>query len=386
MPNFNQNYTPSWNMLYQSLLNKVTKTIITANVYQSPFSQMLQELEVGETVEDIHINPGAVMLQDTITNSDIFTNYVDDIATALYSVNVDLVFPSTYIEYVVREGFTILENVTSLLTSLTANIRTTVEYQRNELVKQMLYNAYQYGMLDSKVISDPTLGKDEAGYFAIAINTMIDDFRTEINSRNVIYNNQIGLSDDEKRKTITRELPYVIVFNNYIRYAEFTNTLNLSFGTNFMTGNSNQDWASRIIKLNEEDFPKSIPPIDRDTVTGNNVSAKNINFYPMPRDENDEPLFSGEPKGGDTILAFVIDPSAIKLFTQLQVMTYWQNPATLAATNREIYRGIMELGAFNKINVITCNKGQTAPLTIDMIDKMKKVEKLAIEQKETATK
>lgn len=350
---FNQNFVPGWNTIYANLINKVALTIISANIYKSPFSQMLQDMETGQYVEDIHINPSKVMLQDTIANSDIFTDYVDDIATAIYEVNVDLVYASTYVEYVVRTAFTLIENVTELISALTANIRTTLEYHRTNLVKQMLYNAYQFGMIDAINIADPTASAANAGQFAVTLNTILDDFRTEINDRYIIYNNQLNITADQKRKTITTEQPYIIVFNNMVRYAEFTNALNLSIAGTFKSGNNNQDFMSRLIFLNNQDFPTSIPTQPRSTVSGTNVSANNINFFEMPTDANGLALFSNTPKGGSKLCAFVIDPRAFKLFTQLQIKTAWLNPASLKMTNREIYRGIIELGAFNKIVAVT---------------------------------
>lgn len=351
----NQNFVPGWNAIYQNLLNKVATTILTANVYQSPFSQMLQNMETGNYVEDIHINPGAVMLQDTISNDNIFADYFDDIATAVYQTNVDLVFPSTYTEHIVRNGFTFMQNVSELINAIVSNIRTTLEYKRNELVKQMLYNAYQYGMLSSVTITDPRTSQQASGQFAVAMNVLIDDFRTEINPRNVIYNNQTGLLPANYRKTIATDFPYIVIFNEFVRDVEFINAINLGLIERFKSGNSNSDWQSRLIMLNFNDFPTSIPPTNRSAVTGANVSATGVNFFEMPTNAAGTDLFSGTPTGGNTICGFVIEPAAIKLFTQLAILTQWLNPATLRNTNREIYRGIMELGAFNKICAITCD-------------------------------
>lgn len=354
---FNQNFIPTWNSIYTNLLTKVYKTIISSNLYASPFSAMLQNMETGQYVEDIHINPSHMLLQDTIINSDLFTDYTDDIATAIYEVEVDLVYPSTYTEYVVRTSFNIVENVAELITAITANLRTTLEYHRTNLVKQMLYNGYQYGMISSSKISDPRLNVLNSANFAVELNTTVDDFKTEINPRNIIYNNQVGLTTAQKRKTIAKENPYVIIFNNYIRGTEFNNAINLGLIERFKSGDSNQDFADRIIRLNADDFPTSIPPINRSSVTGNNVSATDINFFEMPKDANGNNLFSGTPTGGNTILAFVLEPAVLKLFTQLSITTSWLNPATVKTTNREIYRGIMQLGAFNKIKAITCDAG-----------------------------
>lgn len=352
---FNQNFVPGWNAIYTSLITKVSKTIITANRYQSPFSQMLQDMEVGQYVEDIHINPGAVLLQDTVVNSDIFTDYVDDIAVSNYEVDVDLVFPSTYTEYIVRTSFTLLENVSELVSALTANIRTTLEYWRSKLVKQMLFNATNFGMIQCHKITDPTTSQQASGQFAVKLNTLIDDFRTEINPRNVIYNMRDGLSPAEYRQTICNQFPYVIIFNEYIRDMEFMNAINLAWIEKFRSGNNNMDWQNRIINLNLADFPTSIPPTNRSAVVGTNISAKDINFFEMPEDADGNPEFSGTMQDGSKICAFVIDPDAFKLYTQLSIKTAWLNPATLRNTNREIFRGIMQLGAFNKIAAVTCD-------------------------------
>lgn len=350
---FNQNFVPGWNAIYANLITKVSKTIITANRYQSPFSQMLQDMEVGQYVEDIHINPGAALLQDTIQNSDIFHDYIDDLAVANYEVNVDLVFPSTYTEYIVRTSFTLVENVSELISALTANIRTTLEFWRTNLVKQMLYNYTSYGMISCKKVADPTSSQQASGQFAVILNTTIDDFRTEINSRNVIYNNRLGLTPDEYRLTICNNIPYVIIFNEYVRDMEFLNTINLAWVEKFRSSNNNMDWQNRLIMLNQADFPTTIPPTDRSAVIGQNVSAKDINFFEMPTKADGDPEFPGTMQDGSKICAFVIDPEAIKLYTQLSIKTAWLNPATLRNTNREIYRGIMQMGAFNKICAIT---------------------------------
>lgn len=358
---FNQQFVPNWNEIYQNLINKISITLIHANIYQSPFTRMLQRLETGDTVEDMHINPSQALVFDTVENSDILNDYYDDIATAYYRVNIDITYNSTYREYVVREGMSLLENVSALISALTANLRVTSEFYRTNMVKQMLYNAYQYGMLSSQLISDPRLSQRTSGKFAIALNSSIDDLWTEINPRNIIYNNQVNITENDMRYTIGKEFPYIIIFNEFVRDVEFENAINLALIERFRTGDSNQDWASRLIRLSLEDWPTGIPQVDRPDVTGSNVPATGVNWYPMPKDAAGNDLFTGVPTGGNTILAIIFEPDALKLFTQLSVQTTWLNPATIKTTNREIYRGIMELGAFAKIKVITCNAGEYIP-------------------------
>lgn len=356
MPNnltFNQNFVPGWNAIYSNLINKVGKTIIKANRYTSPFSAMVQSMEVGEYVEDAHIGIGNALLFDSVTGSDIFTFYKDKLDVCVFEVNVDLTFPSSYREHVVRTGFSILENASELITSLTANIRTTLEYWRNKMVKQMLYNAYQYGMLDSVTINDPKSSAENAAMFAVTLNGLIDDFRTEISKRHIIFNRQNGITEEAKHEVICNDFPYVIVFNDDVRYAEFNNAVNLAWLKDFKSGDSNMDWQNKMIRLNKADFPTSIPPTDRSAVTGTNVPADGINFFEMPIDKTGADLFSGTPSGAANIAAFVLDPEIFKLFTQLDINTAWLNPADLTHTNREIYRGIMQLGGFNKGCVVT---------------------------------
>jgi hypothetical protein len=349
----NQGFVPGWNQIYSSLSKKVAHVIITANLYTSEFSAMVQNMEVGNYVEDTHINPGAVLLQRTIINSDIFTDYYDDLATAVYSTNIDLVFPSTYQENVVRQSFSLMQNVSELITALTANIRTSLEYRRNELVKQLLYNYWQYGLISCEAVDyDPAVPESSANV-AIKINTIVKDFRTELNPRYTPYNNQIAVQNGElgERLTVLSDLPYIITFNDIVTSVKFLEAERLTVGT-FVDGEDNQEFLRRNIRLNRLDFPTEIPPTGRSTVTGDNVSAVDINFFEMPTDENGNDLFQGSPFIDGLLTAFVLDPLAIKLFTHWSIMTAWLNPATGRHTNREIYEGIMELGAFNKIVAI----------------------------------
>lgn len=356
---FNQGFVPGWNVIYPNLITKVGKTIITSNHYTSPFSSMVADLECGQYVEDIHLNLGTVLLHDTVINSDIFHDYHDDLAVGIYECDTDLQFPSTYTEHVVRLSFSVLQNVSELISALTANIRTTLEFHRNRLVKQMLYNGVEYGMIQCVKIGDPTMNKENAGRLAITFNTLVDDFKTEINPRYVPYNLQVGITPTAYRQTITRDIPYVIAFNNYIRDVEFNRGMDLGWIGTFASGDKNDEWQRRMIRLNADDFPTSIPPKNRSAVTGDNVRADDINFFEMPKDgKTGDDLFPGTRQGGgDTIAGFVIDPEALKLYTQLDIKTAWMNPATLSTTNREIYRGIMQLGAFNKIAAVTFDKG-----------------------------
>lgn len=356
----NQNFVPSFSTIWKNMVNKIGEILILGNNYVSPWSNMLNQLTVGAYVQDIHINPGIGLVQGTVPNSDILVSYNDDIATAYYNCNYDVAFVSSYKEHVARESFSLLENVGMFISALISNLRTTQEYHRNNVVKQMLYNGYQYGMIPAITIDDPMANSENSSKFAVAINTLIDDFSTEINTRYLIYNNIAGMTSDDYRKSISTTPPWVIVFNEYVRDVEFMRGLSLGInnmmGANFRSGNNNQDWQSRLIKLSKQDFPTSIPTIDRNSLSpGSTTKIDNVNFFPMPKDKDGDNLFSGTPKGGDTICGYVISPDALKLYTQWEINTNFFNTATADTTNRIIYNGIVQLGAFGKICAITFN-------------------------------
>lgn len=333
---------------------RIGEDIIKRAEFISPFSQFVQSLELGNYVQETYINPAQTFLHDTVTNSDLLTDHTDTIMTAIHEVNVDLNIPSTYKEYIVRTSFNFWDNVNNLVASLVANIRVTSEIAKQNIVKQMLYNGYKYGMISAYEVPDPTASADNSEKYVIALNTLIDDFLTEANTRNMIYNNTTT-APTVPAVGIGTQVPYVIMFNEYLRTIEMLNALQLVFGRYEATsGNTNQDYARRLIRLQAKDFPTSVPGTNRSSVTGTNVPVQliqnplSINFFEMPT-VGGNALYPNTPQAGSVPCAFVVEPSAIIMRSQLDVTTNFQNAATLATTNRLILRMTVSLSGFDKI-------------------------------------
>jgi hypothetical protein len=316
--------------------------------YTSPFSEFVRQLELGNYVQESYINPAQIFLHDTVINSDILTDHTDTILTTIHEVNVDLNIPSTYKEYIARTSFNFWDNVNNLVASLVANLRVTSEIAKNNIVKQMLFNAWQFGMIDTTLVNDPRLSDADSERYVIAINTLIDDFLTEANTRNMIYNNQTAVTT--KAVGIGTNVPYVIMFNEFLRTVEVLNAVQMVFGRyRETTGNENQDYARRLIRLNYGDFPTAVPATNRSAVTGTNVPYNNINFFELPTTTGGTPIFAGTPIAGTSPIAFILEPGALVMRSQLEVQTNFTNPATLATTNRLILRLIVSLSGFEKI-------------------------------------
>lgn len=348
---FNQNFVLSWNTIWNNLSRRIGEDMIMRAEYTSPFSEFVRQLELGEYIQESYINPAQIFLHDTVINSDILSDHTDTILTAVHNVNVDLNIPSTYKEYIARTSFNFWDNVNNLIASLVANLRVTSEIAKNNIVKQMLYNAWNYGMIDTYVVPNPLLNRENSEQYVIAINTLIDDFLTEANTRNMIYNNQTNITT--KAVGIGTNIPYVIMFNEFLRSIEVRNALEMVFGRyKDTTGNDNQDYSRRIIKLNYEDFPTSIPTINRSEVTGTNVPYDNINFFEEPKTIDGTSLFKGTPLAGTMPIGYVLEPNSLVMRSQLELQTNFTNPATLATTNRLILRMVVSLSGFDKIACI----------------------------------
>lgn len=345
---FNQNFVLSWNTIWSNLSRRIGEDMIMRAEYTSPFSEFVRQLELGNYVQESYINPAKIFLHDTVVNSDILTDHTDTILTTVHEVNVDLNIPSTYKEYIARTSFNFWDNVNNLVASLVANLRVTSEIAKNNIVKQMLFNAWNYGMLDTTVVPDPRTDADASARYVIALNTLIDDFLVEANTRNMIYNNQTAVTT--KAVGIGTNVPYVIMFNEFLRTVEVLNALEMVFGRYKETsGDENQDYARRLIRLNYADFPTSIPATNRSAVTGTNVPYDDVNFFEEPVTSAGTPLFSGAPLAGTKPIGFVLEPGALVLRSQLEMQTNFTNPATLATTNRLILRMIASLSGFDKI-------------------------------------
>lgn len=345
---FNQNFVLSWNTIWTNLSRRIGEDMIMRAEYTSPFSEFVRQLELGNYVQESYINPAKIFLHDTVINSDILNDHTDTILTTVHEVNVDLNIPSTYKEYIARTSFNFWDNVNNLVASLVANLRVTSEIAKNNIVKQMLFNAWSYGMIDTYVTPDPRVNAANSEQYVILLNTLIDDFLTEANTRNMIYNNQTAVTT--KAIGIGTNVPYVIMFNEFLRSVEVRNALEMVFGRyKETTGNENQDYARRLIKLNYTDFPSSIPATNRSAVTGQNVPYDDINFFELPTTSGGTPLFSGTPLAGAHPIGYVLEPGSLVMRSQLEVQTNFTNPATLATTNRLILRLIVSLSGFDKI-------------------------------------
>lgn len=348
---FNQNFQLSWNAIWRNLSTRIGEDIIKKVEYVSPFSKFISNMENGNYVQESFINKATVYLQDTVNNQAILTDYNDTVLTSIHGANVDLNIPTTSKEYVARTSYNFWENVSFFLMSLITNLKATQEIEKQKIVKQMLYNAWSYGMLDTYVVDDPTLSETNAKKYVSTLNALKDDFITEPNSRNMIYNNRLDIINDpnaEKLTNMAKEVPYVIMFNDNIRDIEITAALDLVFGK-FRTGNDNQDFSDRLIKLNELDFPKSIPPKNRSEVTGSNITTKDINFFENPITPDGKKIFSGVPKAGTRPIAFILEIDSLIMRSTLDVQTEFTNQATLSKTSRQISRLIMSLSGFEKI-------------------------------------
>lgn len=359
---FNQMFIPSWNTVWSNLVRRIGEDDIKRTEYTNPWSEFVRQLQLGNYVQETYINPAKILLHDTVTNSDILTDHHDTLLTTIHEVNVDLNIPSTYKEYVARTSFSFWDNVTNLISSLVANLRVTYEIATNEIVKQMLYNSWAYGMIDTVLLPEnPAISNEASERYVIAIHTMIDDMLTEPNSRYMVYNNQ--LNAEELAIGRATEIPFVIMFNRYLRTVEMLNAIELVFGRYRDTsGNDNQDYARRLIRLNENDFPNSIPPTPRSQVVGQNVTWDDVNFFEPPMDLSGAvpaPIFPMEPQAGTRPIAFVLEPGALIMRTQLEVTTGFTNSATLSHTNRLIVRMVISVSGYDKIGCIAIDENAT---------------------------
>jgi hypothetical protein len=354
---FNQQFTVSWNTIWQNLSRRISQDVIKRVEFTSPFSEFVRQLELGNYQQQTHTDPAFnnTFLLDTVPNSAILNDFTDKVITTVHEVNVDLFIASTSKEYVARTSFSFWDNVSMFLNSLVANLRVTGEIHKNNIIKQMIYNAWSYGMVDTTLLAeDPSTSEDASNKYIIAINNMVDDMLTEPSKRFLTYNNQDGLADESKITARTTEIPYVILFNDYINSIEALSTIALAFGR--YAGDSGQDvyrFSNRWIRLNRLDFPTSVPPTPRSSITsGSMIPITGVNFFEMPEDESGNPLYSGEPLAGDTPVAFVVDPQALVLQTQLEVQDTFLNPASRANSSYFLLRMIVSLDGSSKIGCI----------------------------------
>lgn len=314
-------YSVKQSILWTNLIWRIGKDILKNTVFTTPIGRFVQNMDTGGDIQEVFINLKDVIDRNTLSNSDLFTMFPDDIKAAWHRINKQWAIPTSYREAEIRKVVVNWDTLTTYVGTIVANLPNSFEFALHNHFKNMLFDYYDSGMMEAVLIP-------VGGDLVPILNNIIDDFRTEPNTRYTSYNITTA-PPAEPAITICRNTPLLIAFNDVIRTTEFQHALELHFGRQFDTGNSNQDYARNIIMLNRTDFP----------------NTRSADFVPNP-------LYSNAPRQTGRIEGFLLDTNTIFLYSQFNLMLSFLNVMTLNVQQVLHTDLLMSLSPFSKMTAL----------------------------------
>jgi hypothetical protein len=323
-------YNVKYSIIYTNLIYRIGLDYIYNTTFTSPYGRLSRVMEVGNDLQETFINLKTALDRPSLPGSALLNRYTDSVFTAWHSINKRWVIPSTYQEAEIRKTFDSWDSLTRKIGAIIANLKNSFEDNFHQHVKQMMFDFYSYGFITPIEVLDPLASSENQALFIQTINTVIDDFITEPNTRYLGYNRTL-IPPTELARGRANSQPILTTFNEFIRSTEFDNPLNFTFGRNFNTGNSNDDLFRNLIKLNLLDFPTVPTPLSQLAPTGW--------------------LWNTTP---DTRVpaAFIIDEEGYLLLTQFNIALEFINALTLDITQAYHTDILMSLSPFKKMAAI----------------------------------
>jgi hypothetical protein len=344
------NYEVRQSIIWVNLIWRIGEVLLERATFNSPFQRFIKQMPVGGDIQEIFINYKPGLFRSTLQNSDLFTDFIDDVKTAYHRMNWDKVFPTTYRDDHGRLVFHDWDTLTNFITAVVANLQLRYQVDFNEANKQSLTNLIMTGQIESIVtprITDNEGNTIEQGLsdYVVRLLTISDDFMTEPSPRNIGAN--LSTNTTSPVLNICPQIPLILLFNDELRMTELYKALELHFGMNFLSGNSNQDFMRNIIRLNKLDWPLDVVPLSpvfaqdpqAEAITNGYANAPtSINWNEYREDggffSNLIPSAYRNSIGVDMtrLRAIIIDPEALILRKKFDIQLTFQNIITLAIT------------------------------------------------------
>ena len=321
-------YVPSASLLWGNLIRRIGLDILKSTNFKSQFGPFVQQLDTGADVMETFINLKKEINRNSLSNSDLFTMFPDDIKTSVHTVNREWVFVTDYRDAEIRKVVATWDTLTNFVQTIIKNLSNSFEFSYQNHVKQLFFDYWYNGCLDSEVVTDPRTSSIAAGEFVAKLNTLVTKFVTEPSKNNIIYNNLL-VSDPKPVIGRCENVPLIVTFNEMIRPTEMQTALSLHFGQLFVSGNSNQDFMKNLIKLELDLFP--------------NTKVETI------------PNFKGTPLAGKTPIAFVFDPAIFQFYTQFTILLDFINAVTMNTKQTLHTDLVLSLSPFEKGAVLAIN-------------------------------
>ena len=168
MDNVNQQ-----NEFLNALINRIARVVVTSKSYENPWNMFKKGfIEMGETVEEIFIDLIKPFQYDpAVAENELFKREKPDVKSAFHYINYQKFYKVTIERQTLRKAFLTYDGVTDLISDITKQLYTSMNYDEFQSMKYMLAVALLNGFVKTTQVDTDTA---DAG--AIAFKSTSDLF------------------------------------------------------------------------------------------------------------------------------------------------------------------------------------------------------------------
>lgn len=161
------------NEFLNALINRIAKVVVTSKSYENPWNMFKKGfIEMGETVEEIFIDLIKPFQYDpAVAENELFKREKPDVKSAFHYINYQKFYKVTIERQTLRKAFLTYDGVTDLISDITKQLYTSMNYDEFQSMKYMLAVALLSGFVKASPVDTDTA---DAG--AIAFKSTSDLF------------------------------------------------------------------------------------------------------------------------------------------------------------------------------------------------------------------
>ena len=161
------------NEFLNALINRIARVVVTSKSYENPWNMFKKGfIEMGETVEEIFIDLIKPFQYDpAVAENELFKREKPDVKSAFHYINYQKFYKVTIERQTLRKAFLTYDGVTDLISDITKQLYTSMNYDEFQSMKYTLAVALLNGFVKTTQVDTDTA---DAG--AIAFKSTSDLF------------------------------------------------------------------------------------------------------------------------------------------------------------------------------------------------------------------
>lgn len=146
------------NEFLNALINRIARVVVTSKSYENPWNMFKKGfIEMGETVEEIFIDLIKPFQYDpAVAENELFKREKPDVKSAFHYINYQKFYKVTIERQTLRKAFLTYDGVTDLISDITKQLYTSMNYDEFQSMKYMLAVALLNGFVKTTHVDTQT--------------------------------------------------------------------------------------------------------------------------------------------------------------------------------------------------------------------------------------